>query len=62
MLRYYEIAEAEHRIRNPFTDQKLVLLGQLCRLRPGQRLLDLACGKGELLCRWAAGGCSYCAR
>lgn len=25
----------------------------MCRLRPGQRLLDLACGKGELLCQWA---------
>lgn len=53
VLRYHEIAEAEHRILNPFTDQKLDLLGQLCRLRPGQRLLDLACGTGELLCRWA---------
>lgn len=52
-LRYHEIAEAEHRILNPLTDAKLALLGRVCRLRPGQRLLDLACGKGELLCRWA---------
>jgi SAM-dependent methyltransferase len=53
-LRQHEIAEAEHRILNAFTDDKLMLLGEVCRLRPGQRHLDLACGKGEMLCRWAA--------
>lgn len=53
-LRYHEIAEAGHRILNPFTDEKLELLGEVCRLRPGLRQLDLACGKGEMLCRWAA--------
>ncbi|MFC4010103.1 SAM-dependent methyltransferase [Nonomuraea purpurea] len=52
-LRYHEIAEANHRILNPLTDPKLDLLGQVTRLRPGMRLLDLACGKGEMLCRWA---------
>lgn len=52
-LRCHEIAEAEHRILNPFTEAKLDLLGELCRWRPGRRLLDLACGKGEMLCRWA---------
>jgi SAM-dependent methyltransferase len=31
-----------------------MLLGAVCRLGAGQRLLDLACGKGEMLCRWAA--------
>jgi hypothetical protein len=30
-----------------------MLLGEVCRLRPGQRMLDLASGKGEMLCRWA---------
>jgi SAM-dependent methyltransferase len=53
-LRFHEIAEARHRILNPFTEDKLMLLGAVCRLRPGQRILDLACGKGELLARWAA--------
>jgi SAM-dependent methyltransferase len=52
-LRYYEIAEANHRIQNPLTDDKLMLLGAICRLQPGMRHLDLACGKGEMLCRWA---------
>lgn len=53
-MQYYEIAEAGHRILNPFTEEKLMLLGEVCRLRAGQRQLDLACGKGEMLCRWAA--------
>ena len=52
-LQHHEIAEAGHRILNPFTEEKLLLLGEVCRLRPGQRQLDLACGKGEMLCRWA---------
>lgn len=52
-LRFHEIAEATHRILNPFTDDKLMLLGEICRLTAGQRQLDLACGKGEMLCRWA---------
>lgn len=53
-LRQHEIAEADHRILNPFTEDKLMLLGDICRLRDGLRQLDLACGKGEMLCRWAA--------
>ncbi|MFG2040231.1 SAM-dependent methyltransferase [Dactylosporangium sp. NPDC048998] len=53
VLRMHEIAEAGHRILNPFTEDKLMLLGEVCRLRPGQRQLDLASGKGEMLCRWA---------
>ena len=53
-LRFHEISESRHRILNPFTEGKLMLLGSLCRLRPGQRLLDLACGKAELLGRWSA--------
>lgn len=55
MLRYHEIAEANHRILNPFSAAKLRLLGEVSRVRPGTRVLDLACGKGELLCTWAAG-------
>lgn len=30
-----------------------MLLGEICRLNAGIKLLDLACGKGEMLCRWA---------
>ena len=53
-LRFHEIAESRHRILNPFTDDKLMLLGSVCRLRPGQQIPDLACGKAELLSRWSA--------
>ncbi|HTJ38185.1 MAG TPA: methyltransferase domain-containing protein [Dactylosporangium sp.] len=53
ILTMHEISEAGHRILNPFTEEKLMLLGEICRLRPGQRQLDLCCGKGEMLCRWA---------
>jgi SAM-dependent methyltransferase len=54
ILEQHQISEAEHRILNPLTDEKLMLLGEVSRVREGQRHLDLACGKGEMLCRWAA--------
>ena len=54
IVRQHEISEAGNRILNPFSDNKLMLLGEVCRLRAGQHQLDLACGKGEMLCRWAA--------
>lgn len=53
-LRFYEIAEANHRIQNPLSEEKLMQLGHICGLNSGTRILDLACGKGELLCRWAS--------
>jgi SAM-dependent methyltransferase len=53
IIQQHEISEADHRIINPFGDEKLMLLGEICRLQRGQRQLDLACGKGEMLCRWA---------
>lgn len=52
-LRFYEIAEVNHRILNPFTESKLIQLGEICCLGPGMHQLDLACGKGEMLCQWA---------
>ena len=52
-LRFHEIAESNHRILNPFMEEQMRLLGEICRLQPDRKLLDLACGKGEMLCRWA---------
>ena len=52
-LRFHEIAESYHRILNPFSEDQLMLLGDICRLQTGMRQLDLACGKAEMLCRWA---------
>ncbi len=53
-LRFHEIAESRHRILNPITDDKLDLLGEICRIQDGHRQLDLACGKAEMLSRWSA--------
>ena len=52
--RYHEISEANHRILNPLTRAQLDLLGEICSLAPGMRQLDLASGKGEMLCQYAA--------
>jgi len=49
----YEVSEAGHRILNPLSDQKLALLGQICIDRTRMHHLDLACGRGEMLCQWA---------
>jgi cyclopropane fatty-acyl-phospholipid synthase-like methyltransferase len=55
IFRYTDIAEAGAPILNPLSLEKLLLLGRLARLEPGMTQLDLACGKGEMLCRFAAG-------
>jgi hypothetical protein len=51
--RSFTIREAGHRILNPFTEEKLAALGRALRLSPGTTMLDLASGKGEMLCTWA---------
>jgi SAM-dependent methyltransferase len=51
--RQHVIRERHHRIHDPFSDEKLATLGRALRLGSGQRVLDLACGSGELLCTWA---------
>jgi cyclopropane fatty-acyl-phospholipid synthase-like methyltransferase len=53
VLELHEIAEADHRILDPFTDAHLLELAAVARVGRGTRVLDLACGKGEMLCRWA---------
>ncbi|WP_456844957.1 methyltransferase domain-containing protein [Cellulomonas sp. P5_C6] len=52
-LRYHAIRERSHRILDPYTDEQLATLGRALHLEPGASVLDLACGKGELLCTWA---------
>ena len=51
--RSFTIRESSHRIHNPFTSEKLAALGQALSPPPGTRMLDLACGTGEMLCTWA---------
>jgi ubiquinone/menaquinone biosynthesis C-methylase UbiE len=53
ILRYSEICESNSRILNPLSESKLVELGRICCLSSGGRHLDLACGKGEMLCLFA---------
>jgi SAM-dependent methyltransferase len=52
-LHLHEISESEHRVLNPFTEEQLRLLGTVCRIGPDTRILDLACGKAEMLAQWA---------
>jgi SAM-dependent methyltransferase len=51
--RSFTIRESGHRIHNPFTSEKLATLGEALSPPPGTRMLDLACGTGEMLCTWA---------
>jgi SAM-dependent methyltransferase len=51
--RIFNITESAHRIHNPFTPEKLAILGAALRLETGTRVLDLGSGSGEMLCTWA---------
>jgi 2-polyprenyl-3-methyl-5-hydroxy-6-metoxy-1,4-benzoquinol methylase len=51
--RQFTIRESSHRIHNPLTPEKLAALGAALLLLAETRVLDLACGSGELLCTWA---------
>src|SRR5512138_41370 len=51
--RIFTITESAHRIHNPLTPEKLAMLGEVLRLQPGTRILDLGSGSGEMLCTWA---------
>ena len=44
--RYFVVAEAEHEIQNPTSEDKLVLLGERLGLGSGSRVLDIASGRG----------------
>lgn len=58
-MRLHEIAESTHTVLNPITLEKLVLVGERAGVGPGDRVLDLCCGKAEMLGQWAARfGCS----
>lgn len=44
--RYFVVAEREHEIQNPTSEEKLRLLGRRLRLGPGSHVLDIASGRG----------------
>ena len=44
--RYYLVAERDHALQNPTSEEKLRLLGERIRLGPGSLVLDVASGRG----------------
>ncbi|MCK0553359.1 class I SAM-dependent methyltransferase [Pantoea ananatis] len=48
--RIFTISESEHRIHNPFTEEKYATLGRVLCMKPGTKILDLGSGSGEMLC------------
>ena len=43
---FHDVAERYHDIQNPISGEKIRLLGERIGLAPGQRVLDIACGRG----------------
>jgi SAM-dependent methyltransferase len=44
--RYFTVAERDHELQNPISEDKLHLLGRRLRLDPSSRVLDIASGRG----------------
>jgi ubiquinone/menaquinone biosynthesis C-methylase UbiE len=51
--KFYDVTHRYHEVCNPMSTAKLDELVGLLRLNPGSTVLDIACGKGELLARLA---------
>jgi len=51
--KYYDITHRRHALCNPISPAKLDALLELLDLEPGDRVVDIACGKGEMLVRLA---------
>jgi SAM-dependent methyltransferase len=55
----HEVAEGDAPILNPVSLDSLLILGRSLGLTPATRVLDIGCGKGEMLTQWASRfGCS----
>ena len=53
LWKYFDITHKEHLICDPTSVEKLDAVIDLLRLRLGASVLDIACGKGEMLARLA---------
>jgi len=51
--KYFDITHKKHLVLNPMSQIKLDGLFSLLKLKPGSKVLDIACGKGEPLIRLA---------
>ena len=51
--KFYDIRHKTHLLCNPMNKEKFEKLCQLFRLKQGERVVDIACGKGEFLVRLA---------
>lgn len=49
--KYYDITHKKHIVLNPMSIDKLDGLFSLLNLKPGSKVMDIACGKGEFLIR-----------
>ena len=58
MTDWHELVEKDHVIQNPTSAEKIRLVGEYLRLGPGDRVLDIACGKaGPAIVLAQAFGC-----
>jgi SAM-dependent methyltransferase len=48
-----DIAEESMELVNPTSPEKIVHLGRVLALEPGQQVIDFGCGYGEMLALWA---------
>jgi len=53
MWKYFSVIHEYHGICNPMSTAKIDELIGLLKLNPGSTVLDIACGKGEILTRLA---------
>jgi SAM-dependent methyltransferase len=49
--KYYDIVHQRHSVMNPVDETKLERLYDLLELKPNARVIDIGCGKGEMLIR-----------
>jgi cyclopropane fatty-acyl-phospholipid synthase-like methyltransferase len=47
--KYYDIIHQRHSVMNPVDETRLERLYDLLELKPNARVIDIGCGKGEML-------------